>query len=351
MDHTNSCEEPLDSTGRRPASATTPRILLCLDRSELSETILSYAVMLTRAVSGSLTLMHVVESSSDNRSNSQDVLMWELKQREARQYMDQVLERITRLNVPVNLQIEEGRAAEQILGFMRQNPVDYVILASHGTHGLAEWSLSSTAAKIIGRTHSSFMGIPATPSYQNAELEPRIRRILVPLDDSLSSQTSLPIAIRIARHQGAELVLAHAIECPGFRHSAGLAHADRAVLDAAISILESAARDYIEQIAEPLRKEDLKVSVVVRSGSNPLALISEVIASMNIDFIAMSAHGSSGSEEYPLARTSAHLTAHTPVPLLVVQDLEREQISNALRKRRYDRAPLRNSRSTADDTS
>lgn len=351
MEYTNSFEEPPDSLGPRPASAGTPRILLCLDRSELSETVLSYAVMLTRAVAGSLTLMHVVESSCYNRSSSHDVLMWELKQHEARQYMNQVLKRITRLNVPANLRIEEGRAAEQILCFIRQNPVDYVILASHGTHGLAEWSLGSTGAKIIGRTHSSFIVVPATPSYQQAELEPCIRRILVPLDDSLSAQTSLPIAIRIARHHDAELVLAHAIECPGFRHFAGLSHADCAVIDAAKSILESAARNYFEQIAEPLRREDLKVSVIVRSGSNPLALISEVIASMNIDFIVMSAHGSSGSEEYPLARTSAHLTAHTPVPLLVVQDLEREQISNALRKRRYDRAPLRNSRSTAEDTS
>lgn len=350
MEHTNSCEEPLDFPSR-PASAGTPRILLCLDRSELSETILSYAVMLTRVVTGSLTLMHVVESSCDNRSNSHEVLMWELKQHEARQYMDQLLERITRMNVPANLQIEEGRAAEQILCFIRQNPVNYVILASHGTHGLAEWSLGSTAAKIIGRTHSPFIVVPATPSYQYAEQEPCIRRILVPLDDSLSSQTALPIAIRIARHHDAELVLAHAIECPGFRHFAGFSHADCAVIDAATSILESVARDYFEQIAEPLRKEDLKVSVVVRSGSNPIALISEVIASMNIDFIVMSAHGSTGSEEYPLARTSAHLTAHTPVPLLIVQDLEREQISNALRKRRYDKAPLRNSRSTADDTS
>ena len=118
--------------------------------------------MLTKSLSGSLTLMHVVESSGDTASSSHDVLMWKLKYREAHQYMEQILERITGLEVSANMQIEEGRAAEQILGFIRQNPIDFVILASHGTHGLAEWSLSSTAAKIVGCTHSSFVIVPAS---------------------------------------------------------------------------------------------------------------------------------------------------------------------------------------------
>jgi len=351
VEHTISNEDPSASFGNRIETARTPNILLCLDRSELSETILSYAVMLTRALSGSLTLMHVIESSCDVNSNSHDLLMWELKQHEARQYMDQVMQRIGRFDISADTQIEQGKAAEQILGYIRQHPIDYVILASHGTHGLAEWSLSSTAAKIIGRTHSSFVVVPATPTYQHAELEPCIRRILVPLDDSLSSEASLPIAIRIARQQKADVVLAHAIEPVSFHQFPGIPHADREIINAANSILEAVARNHFEQISLRLQNEGLKVSVVVRPSPNPIALINEVIASMNIDFIVMSAHGSSRSEEYPLARTSAHMTSHTPVPLLIVQDLEKDQISKALRKRRFDRAPLRCSKSPADDTS
>jgi nucleotide-binding universal stress UspA family protein len=307
--------------------------------------------MLTRSIAGSLTLMHVVESSTETNSNSHDVLLHELRQHEAHEYMDKILGRITDLEIPADLKIEEGRAAEQILGFIRQNPVDFVILASHGTHGLAEWSLSSTAAKIIGRTHSSFIIVPATPMYQHAGLEPRIRRILVPLDDSLASLVCMPIAIRIARQQDAELVLAHAIESVHFTQHPRISHSDREILATAASILESTARSYFDQIAARLRHEGLKVSVVVQSSSNPVALISEIITDFNIDFIAMSAHGSSNSQEYPLARTSAHMASHTPVPLLVVQDLEKEQIARALKKRRYDRAPLRNSRSAMDETS
>jgi nucleotide-binding universal stress UspA family protein len=351
VEHIISNEFPSASFDNRIETARTPNILLCLDRSELSETILSYAVMLTRALSGSLTLMHVVESSCDINSNSHDALMWELKQHEAHQYMDQIMGRIDRLKISTKLKIEQGKAAEQILGYIRQHPVDYVILASHGKHGLAEWSLSSTAAKIIGRTHSSFIVVPATPIYQHAKLEPSIQRILVPLDDSLSSQAALPIAIRIARQQNADLVLAHAIEPVSFNRFPGMPHADRETINAANSILESAARNYFEQISLRLQNEGLKVSVIVRPSPNPIALITEIIASMNIDFIVMSAHGSSRNEEYPLAPNSAHMTSHTPVPLLIEQDLDKEQISKALRKRRFDRAPLRCSKMTADDTS
>lgn len=350
MEYIDSHDDSFASPGTRPASTGISRILLCLDRSELSESILSYAVMLTRAVAGSLTLMHVMESSSDSNSNSHDALMWELKRREVRQYMEQVQERISRLDVIVNIQIAEGKAAEQILGFIRNNPVDYVILASHGIYGRAEWSLSSTAAKVIGRTHSSFIIVPTTPTHQHAELQPCIQRILVPLDDSLTSQTSLPIAIRIARQQNAELILLHAIESASFNHFSGIRHADRKVVDTAASILASVARKYFDQVVTRLQNEGLNVSIVVRPSSNPIELITETIASMNIDFVAMSAHGSTGSVEYPLARTSTHMAAHTPVPLLVEQDLTKEQISRALKSRLDERAPLRCNRSTGDET-
>ena len=351
MGYTSYLEEHVVPWETRPEPDRSPRILLCLDRSELSETILCYAIMLTRALSGSLTLMHVVESPREAAFSSHDVLMWRLKHREALQYMDQVQERITRLEAPADVQIGEGRAAEQILGYMRQNPVDFTILASHGSHGLTEWSLSSTAAKIVGRTNSSFVIVPATPIYQHADLDLSIQRILVPLDDSLASQACLPIAIRIARQQDAEVILMHAIEPVSFKHLPVISDAERKIIDSAALIQKSAARNHFDQIAAHLRNEGLRVQVVVRPNSSPIALMFEIARAMQVDFIAMSAHGSSGSEDYPLSRTSAHMASHTPVPLLIVQGLEKERIQRALHKRRYDRIPLRCSKSVETNTS
>ncbi len=349
MENPNQLDEPLPHYSAQPASAGIPRILVCLDRSELSEAVLSYAVMLARATAGTLTLMNVIESSGDTNTESHDALVWELKRHEARQYMGQLLERIERMDVPVDIQIEDGRAADQILSFVRQQPVDFVILASHGTHGLAEWSLSSTASKIISCTHSSFIIVPATPAYQHAEQELCVRRILVPLDDSSRSLVALPLAVCIAKQQQAELVLAHAIEPTSFHHYSRVARADRRIIDAASSILESVAQKYFRQIATRLKGEGIKVSVIVTPRPSSIDLITDIVASGNIDFVVMAAHGSSGSEQFPFARTPAHLISHAPVPLLIVQDLDREQMSRCLLKRRYDSAPLKRGESTLDD--
>ncbi|GMQ95683.1 MAG: universal stress protein [Gammaproteobacteria bacterium] len=351
MAHGGLREDPLHPPGARPASTATSRVLVCLDRSELSESVLSYAVMLARAAGGSLTLLNVVESSGDITSESHDALVWELKRHEARQYMGQLLERIRRLDIPVDIRIEEGRPAEQILGFVRQHPVDFLILASHGAHGLAEWSLSSTAAKIISRTHSSLAIVPATPVYQHPEQATCVRRILVPLDDSPRSLAALPLAVRIARQQHAELILAHAVEPASFHHYSAVAPADREILDSASSILESVAQNYFRQVAARLKGEGIEVSVIVIPSPSPAELIYEIVASRNIDFIAMTAHGSSASEQFSFARTAAHLISHAPVPLLVIQDLDRQQMSRCLCKRRYDSAPLTRGRSTVDDIS
>ena len=343
--------EPLpDPMAGEKAPTERSRILVCLDRSELSETVLSYAVMLARATAGSLTLINVVEASGDITSESHDALVWELKRHEAREYMEQMLARVRRLDVTVDVQIEEGRAAEQILGYVRSQSIDYVILASHGSHGLAEWSLSSTATKIVNRTHSSFIIVPATPNYQHAVQESCVRHILVPLDDSPRSLAAIPLAVRIARQQQAELILAHAVECASFHHHAGVPHANRELVDSAMSVLESVAQSYFHQVAERLKGEGIDVSVVLTPSCSPIELIYETVTSRHIDLIIMSAHGASGGEHFPFARTSAHLISHAPVPLLVVQDLDRKQMSRCLQTRRYDRAPTRRGKSTVDDT-
>ncbi len=353
MENTGSHDVQQVPNGTSPEFIGTSQILVCLDRSEPSKAILSYAIMLTRVIDAKLTLMHVVESRNQNSSSCHDALKWELKHQEACQYMQELLKLITGLKIPANMQIAEGRAAEQILRYIRQHHVDFVVLASHGAHGLTEWSISSTASKIIGRTHSSFVIIPATPDYQSAELESTVQKILVPLDDSLPSQAALPIAIRIAKHQNAELILAHAIEPASFHRHSGLKHSDREIVKSAESILESVARDYFGQIAARLESEGVKVSVIVRSDINPISLIAETIAARSVDFVVMSAHGSSTNEQYPLARTSSHMASHTPVPLLMVQDLDEEQIARALPKRCYDSAPLPRGKpiSTLENTS
>ncbi len=90
MENHSLSDDPLYCAGAQPASTGASRVLVCLDRSELSETVLSYAVMLARATGGSLTLMNIVESSGDITSESHDALVWELKRNEARQYMAQL---------------------------------------------------------------------------------------------------------------------------------------------------------------------------------------------------------------------------------------------------------------------
>ncbi len=74
MENDSLPDDPLKPPGARPASTAVSRVLVCLDRSELSESVLSHAVMLARAAGGSLTLMNVVESSGDITSESHDAL-------------------------------------------------------------------------------------------------------------------------------------------------------------------------------------------------------------------------------------------------------------------------------------
>jgi len=344
--HRSSNPQDINDTG--PGSFEGSSILVCLDRSTLGEAVLSYAVMLARAVNGGLTLVNVVESPDEIVSEGHDALVWELRRSEARQYMKQLVERFGRLGVTVDLHIEEGRPAERLLAFARQQNIEFVVLASHGAHGLAEWSLSSTTAKIVSRTHSSFCVVPSTPGYQHTETQ--ISRILVPLDGSMRASSALPLAERIAKQCDAEIILVHAIEASNLASFSGISHSDRSIIDKAAKIVATATRNHFQQVAARIRADNIDVSVIVMPSASPLDLIYETITNESIDLIVVAAHGLSGNKQFPFGRTSAHLVSHAPVPLLVVQDLTRDEMCRCMGRRRFDTAPLKLGESTLDDT-
>lgn len=339
---------PQGTDRSKPDSLEGSCILVCLDRSALGETVLSYAVTLARATNGSLTLVNVVESPDNIASEGHDALVWELRRSEARQYMKQLVERIGRFGINVDLRIEEGRPAERLLATARQQNIEFVVLASHGSHGLGEWNLSSTTAKVVSRTHSSFFVVPATPGYQDTET--RIRRILVPLDGSMRASSALPLAERIAKQCDAEILLIHAIETTDLTSFSGISSSDRSLVNCAAKVVASAARNHFSQVAARIRADSIDASVIAMPASSPLDLIYDTIVNEDIDLIVVAAHGLSGNKQFPLGRTSEHLVSHAPVPLLVVQDLNRDQMSRCMRRRRFDTAPLKLGESTVNDT-
>jgi len=196
---------------RRPCPGLTIRhILVPMDGSVLAECALPYAAALGQVLSARLTLLRVLTAPSGHV----DPVEWELARAEAHGKLARFDQQLAARGLTSAVTVLEGRSAEQIIHFAQEHHVDLIILSSHGEGGLTGWMLSSTAQKVVARTHSSILIVPAYAAEGARTAALRFDKILLPLDCSPRAECILPFAAALARAHDAELILAHVVPEP-----------------------------------------------------------------------------------------------------------------------------------------
>jgi nucleotide-binding universal stress UspA family protein len=306
-------------------------ILVCLDQSSSSEECLPYAIFVAKAFHGSLTLLHVLEPPHRRSSvHAFDSIEWELSRQEADSYLKRLEEEVARQGIKVESRIEEGHPAERIRSVAREFAADLTVLTPYGEGKLAGWNLGSTAQQVLARPQGSVL-ITHSANRQKVFAP---KRILVPLDGSVRTESTLPTAVRIAKESGAELLLVHVV--PELAPSGMLRSAEDLGLAAALSRrLESQAHRYLNDMRDGLAREVPSVTVLVSRHADQAQALLDLSGREHIDLIVLSAHGSTCNSERSFGSFTTHLLTHSTVPLLVLQDLRESEIA-----RSGDRKPL-----------
>lgn len=134
-----------------------------------------------------------------------------------------------------------------------------------------------------------------------------IERILTPLDGSLTAESILPQARRLARKTDAEIVLSRSVPALAFE---GGEAAFRAELDA--------SNDYLAGVQERLEKSGFRVRSVVRAGGAAQTII-DLAGEIHADLIALATHGRGGLPRLVLGSVAEKILRSTPVPVLAVR--------------------------------
>lgn len=145
------------------------------------------------------------------------------------------------------------------------------------------------------------------------------RTILVPLDGSELSETSLPWATTFAQSCHCSLTLARVVDYP--RIGGGAWPEESMSLEAydeALANEEAAARQYLDAIRERLTAADVEVQVAVRHGSPPVALL-DLADEVGATAIVIASHGRGGVKRFVLGSVAMQLVSHAAVPVLVVR--------------------------------
>jgi len=161
-----------------------------------------------------------------------------------------------------DMQLLEGFAAEQIIGFADTYDPQLIILSSHGQSGLSEWGVSSVVHKIAQRARTSVMIVRAAQPVAAAATDFRYRRILVPMDGTPRAEYVLPAASALARAHEAQIVLVHVVQRPPMPRRTPPSREDLELADQVVERNQAEANQYLDQLRSRLTG-NIEVRVIV----------------------------------------------------------------------------------------
>lgn len=144
------------------------------------------------------------------------------------------------------------------------------------------------------------------------------KKILVPLDGSKLSESSLPHVKAIALGCSVpEVVLLRVIEPVLNPEAAEDAMAGRELIAQVEKNNRAKVQSYIEALGKQLQKEGVNARAVSRAGK-PAEEILAFAAEQGVDLIIMSTHGRSGVTRWFLGSVADRVVRHSTVPVLLI---------------------------------
>ena len=133
------------------------RILLPLDGSELGEASLPYVEELAIGTKAEVILLQVVtphydialaEGYTSHLGRISEEYLAHASAA-AKDYLNSVKERLTKMGIAARSEVEVGSPAERIVGYAKESNIDLIAMSTHGRSGIGRWLLGSVADKVI----------------------------------------------------------------------------------------------------------------------------------------------------------------------------------------------------------
>lgn len=279
------------------------KVLLALDGTPLSESLIPFTTQLARRWQAELLLVRACDPALAVAPDLPPTISEKLQLRSkaaAHEYLEGLVGRLEGLQVSYRVPL--GRPRDAIASLAAEQQCDLIVMATHGRTGADRWLIGSVTEGVLRRSHTPILMLHPPPA-EVAEF----RHILVPLDGSESSQRVLQ---QLAPFLGSDTRVS-------FLQSSGL---DPQLLG--VGEDSEALQHYLDQMAVRLRElhlEGVEPAVVVCHG-DPVAAILDFARENHCDLIAMATQGRTGRPDSSATRWLGSVTEKVarsaPCPVL-----------------------------------
>jgi nucleotide-binding universal stress UspA family protein len=274
---------------------------------------------MARAFGASLTVLRVLELPHANGTQTSTYpLDWETRRSTARHDLDRICNEHQSPDLPIDTVLLEGRVTEEIRQWVSRDGADLAVLCSHGAGGWTKNGLASTAERLVRRLSVPTLLIPASILDELPKKEVAYERILVPLDASPQAEHALPLAVRLAREHGSEMILIHVVPVPELIKPEPLNDEERELERRLIERNTRVAERYLGRLSDQLSHEGVRVRTVLTHDDVQFELMGS-IEREHPDLIILSGHGRGGRTPLRLGSVASFLVEHAAAPTLIVR--------------------------------
>ena len=325
--------------GTQPARARRPSllpealvyrcILVPLDGTPFGEAALPLAVSIARRAGAALQLVHVhlppiIPSGAETAALPP---VWiETSWQEKRDYLEALASGIQdRWRIHVEARVMEGGVAAALERHATRCAAGLIVMSTHGHAGISRLWHHGVADQLTRDLHLPvvLLRAPEEGAPQQAAV-PVIENILVLLDGSTGAERVIEHALAFARQLGGRLTLAHVFGEVSRSSALSLA---RGPLDGANAVAraETAARQYLNGLAERLRGRGARVETRLLPGQHAAATILEYVEASasdplnRVDLVALEAPDRGRVSRLLLRGTADELISGASVPVLLHQ--------------------------------
>lgn len=297
-------------------------IVVPLDASKLSETILDYVTPLAKTLGSKVVLLHAVSDQYADAfegvaSVSEEVAG--LKQKElvaANTYLAAVGERVKAQGVEVDTHAEYGSPTAVILNYIVKRRPDLVAMSTNGRSGLKRMIVGSVTAAVLPHADAPMLVIH--PS-DDGKQQPggALDNVVIPLDMSFRSESILPVAMGLSKELNLSANLVTCVPEPS-RVYASTMPGMYPYSDDLMQQAEQTTSDYLAEVADNVKREyGVEAGCELLHGSPASAIVRRVETKPN-SLIAMSTNGRTGIGRWVLGSVTEAVVRSSGNPVLIV---------------------------------
>ncbi|NER21229.1 MAG: universal stress protein [Symploca sp. SIO1B1] len=304
------------------------KILVPLDGSQRAEAILPHVENLAKHDEANVVFTQVIEPATRsailNLEQDSEVAFKTQKIDTTQKYLTGWKDQFQEQGLSAEILLLRGVAVEAILYAVEATKTQLVAMTSQGRTGLAQVFYGSVASGVLNRVNCPILLVrPETkPSTETN------KRILVPLDGSIRSETVIPHVEGIATLYNAKITLVRIVRT-GYQTTV-FADLEQDIKEELVSeklfnklgqhqeierVKE--ARQYLLNWQKQLQDQGLDVEVALMYG-RPIDSIIKIAEEINADLIAMTSKGRTGLEQVFYGSVASGILNRSTRPLLLV---------------------------------